>query len=78
MFALPVRKSSTVNGSHGKDSTTVLYSQMVSARPLRHCQMALAGGGPALRPGEMSLAHNGVLFLDELPEFHRYVMEAMR
>jgi magnesium chelatase family protein len=75
--ALETTKIHSVAGRLNKD-TSLLYQ-----RPFRNphhtiSDIALVGGGNNPQPGEISLAHNGVLFLDELPEFKRTVLEVMR
>jgi magnesium chelatase family protein len=59
------------------------YEQIITERPFRAphhsaSHIAVIGGGANLRPGEISLAHRGVLFFDELPEFSRLSLEALR
>ncbi len=59
------------------------HAGLMAQRPFRSqhhtiSNVALVGGGSYPQPGEISLSHNGVLFLDELPEFKREVLEVMR
>ncbi|MBL7698877.1 MAG: YifB family Mg chelatase-like AAA ATPase [Chitinophagaceae bacterium] len=75
--ALETTKIHSVAGKLPSNST------LVSKRPFRTphhtiSDIALVGGGSNPQPGEISLAHNGILFLDELPEFKRTVLEVLR
>ncbi len=68
---------------HSVAGKTMKNSSLITTRPFRSphhtsSDVAIVGGGTFPQPGEISLAHNGVLFLDELPEFKRTVLEVMR
>ncbi len=75
--ALETTKIHSVAGKLGSDAS------LITTRPFRSphhtiSDVALVGGGGIPQPGEISMANNGVLFLDELPEFQRSVLEVMR
>jgi len=75
--ALETTKIHSVGGKLGKETS------LINVRPFRAphhtiSDVALVGGGGFPQPGEISLGHNGVLFLDELPEFKRTVLEVLR
>lgn len=75
--ALETTKIHSVAGKINKETS------LITVRPFRSphhtiSDVALVGGGQVPQPGEISLSHNGVLFLDELPEFKRTVLEVMR
>ncbi|MFT6745926.1 MAG: magnesium chelatase family protein [Glaciecola sp.] len=75
--ALETTKIHSIAGKSAK------FDGLIAERPFRSphhtiSDVALIGGGSYPQPGEVSLAHNGVLFLDELPEFKRNVLEVMR
>lgn len=76
MEALETSMIQSVAGLLGSDG-------IQSTRPFREphhtaSMAAIVGGGKGAKPGEISLAHNGILFLDELPEFPRHVLETLR
>jgi magnesium chelatase family protein len=91
MLAQRLRGLMPVLTDHEALETAAIYSisrrsldwKTWKQRPLRTphhsaSSVALVGGGNPPRPGEISLAHNGILFLDELPQFNRHVLDALR
>ena len=80
---LSLRESLETTQIHSVAGLLPAGTSLIAQRPFRHphhtiSDVGLCGGGTSFHPGEISLAHNGVLFLDELAEFNRNVLETLR
>ncbi len=75
--ALETTKIHSVSGVL-KDSEGIVYARPFRSPHHTASTVSLTGGGNKVKPGEISLAHNGVLFLDEMPEYSRSTLEALR
>jgi magnesium chelatase family protein len=79
----PLSREEVLEVTHLHSLASQNYERLINRRPFRAphhsaSYAALTGGGYPIRPGEISLAHRGILFLDELPEFNHFTIEALR
>jgi magnesium chelatase family protein len=79
----PLSREETLEVTHLHSLVSHDYDKIILERPFRSphhsaSHVAVIGGGLSLRPGEISLSHRGVLFLDEFPEFNRMTLESLR
>lgn len=79
----PLSHDEVVEVTHLHSLISLDYGKLITTRPFRAphhsaSHVAIVGGGSQLQPGEISLAHRGVLFFDELPEFPRMTIESLR
>ena len=79
----PMSQTEILEATHIHSLSSKHYGTLITNRPFRSphhsaSDIAIIGGGQSPRPGEISLAHNGVLFFDEFPEFKRSAIEALR
>jgi len=79
----PLERSEVITVTHlhslvGNDSSTLMTTRPLRTPHHSSSNVAIIGGGPQPKPGEITLSHTGILFLDELPEFKRSTIESLR
>jgi magnesium chelatase family protein len=79
----PLSHEEMLEATHLHSLSSNTYDQLITSRPVRAphhtaSRASIVGGGNTIKPGEISLAHRGVLLFDELPEFGRDIIEALR